>query len=314
MKASYKIALVVSAVVCILAVVVFTDNSQPEPEQPVTEPTTQTPDNQRSSLHADSQGDGSLKSLVESKTSTAPTTKPGSIASDARERIRAANAAKSAGPDTTTDTTKPKTASNASIGDNSSGNLALARTDNTAVKPVTKPAIKPAPETKVSSQALDAVLGNSTANKEPASTSNNKPKPDAIPATNNAPTTYTVQPGDVFSSIAVKLYDDERRWVDIAQANPSVDPTKLKVGQILRLPGEELTLSKEEPAPKGPGDIQTHKIRPGDSLSTVAEKYYGDPTLWRTIYNYNRRTIGDNPNAIKTDMILEIPPRITGAQ
>ena len=67
-------------------------------------------------------------------------------------------------------------------------------------------------------------------------------------------------------------------------------------------------------SPPGPGGIQTYTIRTGDSLSTVAETYYGDPTLWRTIYNFNRDKIGENPNAIQAGMALKVPPRVQGAR
>jgi nucleoid-associated protein YgaU len=50
--------------------------------------------------------------------------------------------------------------------------------------------------------------------------------------------TYTVQPGDKggFFAIARKVFGDEKRWKDIQAMNPGVDPTKLKVGQVIKVP------------------------------------------------------------------------------
>jgi len=50
-----------------------------------------------------------------------------------------------------------------------------------------------------------------------------------------------VQKGDTLRSIARRELGDERRWKEIAKANPSVDPNKLSIGARLKLPkGEEL--------------------------------------------------------------------------
>ena len=41
-----------------------------------------------------------------------------------------------------------------------------------------------------------------------------------------------------------------------------------------------------------------YMIRPDDWLSKIALKEYGNIRSWRLIYNWNRETIGDNPNMI----------------
>lgn len=48
--------------------------------------------------------------------------------------------------------------------------------------------------------------------------------------------TYTVRKGDTLWSIATRVYGNGQRWVDIAQANPSLDPQKMAVGQQIVLP------------------------------------------------------------------------------
>lgn len=48
--------------------------------------------------------------------------------------------------------------------------------------------------------------------------------------------TYTIQKNDTLWSIATRVYGDGQKWVDIAQANPRVDPKKLAVGQQIILP------------------------------------------------------------------------------
>ena len=143
---------------------------------------------------------------------------------------------------------------------------------------------------------------------------NNTPAPAPTPSVRPIAEQYTVQPGDTFSSIAISHYGTEKHWIDIAQANPLVDPTRLKVGQVLRMPDMSTLPPQTEAVPDAPDGVRTYKIRPGDSLSTVAEKFYNDPTLWRTIYNFNRDKIGPNPNAIQAGMTVKVPPRVKGAQ
>ena len=65
------------------------------------------------------------------------------------------------------------------------------------------------------------------------------------------------------------------------------------------------------PSPQQPaaGPEQTYTVEPGDTLAIIAQKQYGDPTLWRRIYDANRAAIGDNPDAIKVGTQLRIPPK-----
>ena len=48
--------------------------------------------------------------------------------------------------------------------------------------------------------------------------------------------THTVMAGDMFGKLAVRYLGTSRRWNEIARANPGVDPKRLRIGQILKLP------------------------------------------------------------------------------
>ena len=41
-----------------------------------------------------------------------------------------------------------------------------------------------------------------------------------------------------------------------------------------------------------------YMIRPDDWLSKIALQEYGNPRVWRRIYDWNRKAIGENPNLI----------------
>lgn len=55
-------------------------------------------------------------------------------------------------------------------------------------------------------------------------------------ATGGAPGTYTIARGDTLGEIATRLYGDATRWRVIARANPGLDPNRLLIGQVIKLP------------------------------------------------------------------------------
>ncbi len=316
MKMSYKIALIAAVALFAIAIILFTGPSTAD--EPTTDTTTGTEETRpepRKTLMSDQASDGTA--TLADKT---PRPQPGagtpgnSLANDVRDRIRAAAAA--AAQDTDQAAATPTTAG-APVN-------ATALTNTNTGTPAATPAIRPEakPAVPVTQNTLDAILGASANSPTPPAPTANTPAatptntraatPENKPAA-GADTLYIVRPGDTFSSIASKHYQDESKWFDIAQSNPTVDPARLRVGQELRLPAIQFLAKHEEPIPAGPTGVKTYIVRPGDSLSTVAEVSYGDPTLWRVIYNFNRDKIGDNPNAIQAGMALRVPPRVQGA-
>jgi len=51
-----------------------------------------------------------------------------------------------------------------------------------------------------------------------------------------AQSTYTIQKNDSLWKIAERHYGSGQRWVDIAAANPGLEPTKMPVGKTIVLP------------------------------------------------------------------------------
>ncbi|HVO83229.1 MAG TPA: LysM peptidoglycan-binding domain-containing protein [Syntrophobacteria bacterium] len=60
----------------------------------------------------------------------------------------------------------------------------------------------------------------------------------------------------------------------------------------------------------GPSDAwdatQWHEVKKGETLSKIAEKYYGDSGLYMKIFEANRDTLTD-PNLIRIGQKLRIP-------
>ena len=129
---------------------------------------------------------------------------------------------------------------------------------------------------------------------------------------------YTVESGDTFSSIALETYGSGNKWVEIAQANPLVDPDRLKVGQEIKLPDlEGAARTAGGPAAAAEDDLPrrgaTYTIKSGDNLSSIAKQFYGSVSKWELIYQANRDAIGDDPGRLKLGTKLLIPPPANGA-
>jgi nucleoid-associated protein YgaU len=63
----------------------------------------------------------------------------------------------------------------------------------------------------------------------------------------------------------------------------------------------------DDPKPLDPLDAtQWHEVVPGDTLSKLAEKYYGDPSLYPQIFEANQDQLHD-PDKIKVGQKLRIP-------
>lgn len=124
----------------------------------------------------------------------------------------------------------------------------------------------------------------------------------------DTPRTYTVEAGDNMFRISEKVFGSDRYWQAIAQANPTIDPTRLRIGQQLRLPARDDVVEEEIDDIDAPANTVVHTVGAGENLSRIAQQYYNDPTQWNLIYNANRDRIGSNPDRLQAGMKLQIPP------
>ena len=89
-----------------------------------------------------------------------------------------------------------------------------------------------------------------------------------------------------------------------ATSAPSPSP-----GTGVRPPGAVPSPGASPSPARASGPEQTYTIESGDTLATIAQKFYGDSSQWRKIYDANRAAIGDNPDAVKVGTQLRIPPK-----
>jgi nucleoid-associated protein YgaU len=169
---------------------------------------------------------------------------------------------------------------------------------------------------------------------EPDTEKPRNPQQEARPTESR---THTIQEGETFSSLARRFYGHTKHWKRIAEANPDVDPGRLKVGQKIRLPGLESKPSGPQRQTDDPRDQRTAnpdpatddepqsanppaedsgprsvRVRSGDTLSSIAERVYGDPGRWERILEANRDRI-DQPESLQVGTELRVPAEPTAA-
>ena len=111
---------------------------------------------------------------------------------------------------------------------------------------------------------------------------------------------HVVVMGDSLSSLAKQYLGSAAKWRVIYEANKDKikDPNKIYIGQNLIIPVGE---KAEEPSVG-----VSHTVAKGENLSMLAQKYLGDRTKWREIFELNKAVI-KSPNVIYVGQVLAIP-------
>jgi LysM repeat protein len=102
---------------------------------------------------------------------------------------------------------------------------------------------------------------------------NPTPEPVIPPAPPAGGTEYTITKGDTFGLLAKKFHVSAKA---IADANPGVDPTKLKVNQKIHIPAPAAATpsaaGNTSAEPMATGGEPTYTVKSGDNLSTIAKE------------------------------------------
>jgi nucleoid-associated protein YgaU len=121
---------------------------------------------------------------------------------------------------------------------------------------------------------------------------------------------HTVRPGDTLSELAEQYYGSHQRWSVIVNANPGLDPDRLRVGQTLTIPPQARQVKPSTPAraatPVPPG-ARSHTVSDGDSLSSIADRYYGHEKHWTRVFEANTTTLSGDPDRLRIGMVLVVP-------
>ena len=126
--------------------------------------------------------------------------------------------------------------------------------------------------------------------------------------------THVVRSGETLTGIAKEYYGAGASWRRIYEANRAVipDPDRLGVGMKLTIPGVAAEVGSPATG-TGSGGTETargarrHTVRSGESLRSIAKRYYGAEGGWRRIHEANRGRIGEDPRRLKIGVTLIIP-------
>jgi nucleoid-associated protein YgaU len=130
---------------------------------------------------------------------------------------------------------------------------------------------------------------------------------------------HLVEPGEKMQTIAKRYYGSIDDWTVISKANPKVDPKKLKVGTILRIPKDKHNIQGVLVGGETrPGVIAAHTgagsdgtieyiVQSGDSLSLISQRIYGTTRYAKFIFESNRDVLR-SMDSISIGQLLKLPP------
>ncbi|MDE0960744.1 MAG: LysM peptidoglycan-binding domain-containing protein [Planctomycetota bacterium] len=113
---------------------------------------------------------------------------------------------------------------------------------------------------------------------------------------------WTIRHGDSFWKIARDVLGSLDHYQQLIEANRSIDPDRLQVGQVISLPpmGAEATVGSSPPEAS-----REHRVATGETLATIARDYYGVAD-WNRLFDANRDRIS-NPDRLEIGTVIRIP-------
>ncbi|MPZ14458.1 MAG: LysM peptidoglycan-binding domain-containing protein [Chloroflexi bacterium] len=92
-----------------------------------------------------------------------------------------------------------------------------------------------------------------------------------------------------------------------ASADPIPAATAVpELPTIVRPPLATLSADAPSPAPSPARSVDTYTVQPGDTLTTIAERLFGNAAEWSLIYEANRDRMA-SPDALLVGLSLRIP-------
>ncbi|MCG3137672.1 MAG: hypothetical protein HJJLKODD_01521 [Phycisphaerae bacterium] len=194
-------------------------------------------------------------------------------------------------------------------------------------QPAVNPAVIPAQSAPARENALPNRKGSQPGQESSRNTTSAQPPATSQPAAPkpNPTRTYKIAAGDTLAELAEKYYGSQAQVPLLLNANPGLDPRRLKIGQEIQIPPAPAAVGKQmTPAPittpKSPAAATERTTTPvktdsakqytvvsGDSLYSIAQKMLGSGPRWKELYELNRTLIGSEPTKLKVGQVLKLP-------
>ena len=196
--------------------------------------------------------------------------------------------------------------------------------------PLIDPRVTPEPvvptPSRIASESSqeEAASGTATVVATGAGASTQKTQPAPEPKPSGTASTGTSAPAgnryhvfkkdETLWTVAEKYYGNGAKWRLIYEANKAdlPDPNLIAPETRLVIPPEK---PQESPAPataSGSGSApaagqRTHVVAEGDSLASIAKKYYGSTKHWRVLLKANETQV-PSPDKLRVGTVLIVPP------
>lgn len=118
---------------------------------------------------------------------------------------------------------------------------------------------------------------------------------------------YSVVAGDTAAAISQKKFGTSKHWRAVLRANPLLDFTRLKPGQVIRVPHDPSNVQGTAVA-RGPDHFAEYVVTDGDTLMGIATALYGKASMWQDIRDANNGLIDEEGTNLRPGMKLKVPP------
>jgi nucleoid-associated protein YgaU len=117
--------------------------------------------------------------------------------------------------------------------------------------------------------------------------------------------THTVAKGETLGDISATHYGTTKHWRKIVEANPGLDPARLKIGQVIQIPAVETAAAVPTATP---GGADTYTVKKGESYYTIAKKMLGSSSRWREIERLNNVPA----ESLRVGTVITLPAKDAG--
>ncbi len=116
--------------------------------------------------------------------------------------------------------------------------------------------------------------------------------------------THTVAKGETLGDISAAHYGTTKHWRKIVEANPGLDPARLKIGQVIQIPAVD-TAPTTTAVSGGP---DTYTVKKGESYYTIAKKELGSASRWRELERLNNTPAEE----LRAGAVIKLPAKNVG--
>ena len=116
---------------------------------------------------------------------------------------------------------------------------------------------------------------------------------------------HTIRKDEILGNISMKYYGTSKRWMEIAAANPTINPKRLKPGTEIVIPDlDEQDRGRKQPPSSGSPVGRDYKVKRHDNPARISKKLFGNEEFFTMILEMNPRL---DPLRMRPGDIIRVP-------